>query len=45
MQAVVHVFETEWYRQIKSSMTLGDNLKRGLYTKVPKPVKEWAYGM
>ena len=24
---IVHVFETEWYHQIKSSMTPGDNLK------------------
>lgn len=24
---IVHVFETEWYRRIKSSMTPGDNLK------------------
>ena len=24
---IVNVFETEWYRQIKSSMTPGDNLK------------------
>ena len=25
--AVVNIFETDWYRQIKSSMTPGDNLR------------------